>query len=124
MAPPHFSFLGLFRRSVVALVAAILPVTCLGSLTWESMLIQMTVAPGAAQALASFPFKNTGTSPVTLVKVQPDCGCTTVELDRRAFAPGETGALKVVFTLGDRVGLHEKHIQIITDEPSNGNPRR
>jgi hypothetical protein len=37
---------------------------------------------------AKYRFSNTGTYPVTIIEVQPSCGCTTVQLAKKEYAPG------------------------------------
>src|SRR5204863_8804393 len=58
-----------------------------------------------------------GDAAVTLVEVQPNCLCTTVELSKWNYTPGEKGEIQAVFDFGDRTGIQEKIIQVTTDDP-------
>ena len=54
---------------------------------------------------------------MTIESVRSSCGCTVPELTKRAYAPGESGEIKAVFTFGTRTGLQRKTIAVLTDEP-------
>ncbi len=64
----------------------------------------------------SYTFKNTGREPVTVVKINPSCGCTTAELAKKTYQPGEGGELAVKFTFGGRRGSQAKSIAVTTDD--------
>ncbi len=69
---------------------------------------------------ATFRFVNDGEAPVRILAVRPACGCTTTELARDAYAPGETGELKAVLQTPDGAsGMLAKDIVVETDEPEN-----
>jgi hypothetical protein len=89
------------------------------TLMWEKDKISTEVIEGEqAEVKASFPFKNTGDHPVTITGAQPSCGCTTAALDKKTYAPGESGRIAVVFHPAERTGLQEKYITVTTDEPN------
>ncbi|MCI0526789.1 MAG: DUF1573 domain-containing protein [Nitrospira sp.] len=70
--------------------------------------------------VAEFGFKNTGKQSITVLSTKADCSsCTTVDLVKKKFLPGEDGVIKATFVFGDRVGLQKKHITIETDDPKN-----
>ena len=86
-------------------------------LAWEKEKISTEVIEGEqTEVKASFSFKNTGDHPVTITGTRPSCGCTTAALDKKTYAPGESGAIAVVFHPADRIGLQEKYITVTTDE--------
>lgn len=73
-----------------------------------------------SQVIAEFGFKNTGKQPVTILSAKSDCSsCTTVELEKKKYLPGESGVIKATFVFGDRVGPQKKHITVETDDPKN-----
>jgi hypothetical protein len=89
------------------------------SLTWEKEKISTEVIEGQqTEVKAAFAFKNTGDHPVTITGAQPSCGCTTAVLDKKTYAPGESGEIAVDFHPAERTGLQEKHITVTTDEPN------
>lgn len=72
------------------------------------------------QVVAEFGFKNTGKQSVSILSIRPDCSsCTTTELDKKKYLPGESGVIKVTFLFGDRVGPQRKYITVETDDPRN-----
>ena len=72
------------------------------------------------KAVGDFTFTNAGTAPVTIQSVEPSCDCTTVDLTKKTYAPGEKGKITVTFDFGDRSGLKEKTIQVTTDDSKDG----
>ena len=106
------------RRLRLLALACLAPAFCFGALHWDTQKIELTAKSGDKEAVGIFRFANSGNAPVTITTIQPSCGCTTAELAKRTYAPGETGEIKAVFTLGDRVGVQEKSIHVATDEAS------
>ncbi len=105
---------------VVAAMILLFACQSLGAaLSWERMAVRITAAPTDTQALVSFPFVNDGAGIVTIDSVQSSCGCTTVELKRTKYAPGEKGEIKALFTFGDRVGAQHKTVTVIASEGEN-----
>ena len=105
------------RRFFVALfVASLLPVFCSAALTWQTQQIKLTVKPSDKQAVGIFHFVNSGNAAITITSVQSSCGCTTAELTKQVYAPGESGEIKAIFTIGDRVGEQEKTVFVVTDD--------
>ena len=105
------------RRIAAALFAVfILPALCCAALTWDNQRVELKVKPSDKEAIASFHFVNSGQTSVTIVHIQPSCGCTTAQLEKRQYAPGESGDIKAVFTIGDRVGDQEKTIFVTADD--------
>src|SRR5258708_10241299 len=94
----------------------LLPTLGFGALSWDSQKIQLTAKTGEKQASGVFHFTNAGSATITITSVVPSCGCTTAELARRTYAPGETGEIKATITMGDMMGVQEKTITVTTDE--------
>jgi hypothetical protein len=89
-------------------------------LVWSQRQLDFTSKQEDAKIVADFSFKNTGKQPVAILSVKSDCSsCTTAELDKKTYLPGETGVLKATFIFGDRVGPQKKHITVETDDPKN-----
>ncbi len=55
-------------------------------------------------------FKNTGTKPLVISKVEPSCGCTVVETPTEPIAPGKEGVIKGSFDSHGREGSQYKTI--------------
>ena len=56
----------------------------------------------------TFRFRNTGSKPLVIAKVQPSCGCTVAEQPEEPVGPGQTGEIKAIFNSEDRVGMNHK----------------
>ena len=56
----------------------------------------------------SFRFKNTGTKPLVITRVQPSCGCTVAEQPNAPVLPGGEGQIKASFNSEGRTGPNHK----------------
>lgn len=63
----------------------------------------------------SFKIKNTGNKDLVLHKVIASCGCSAVEFEETAVAPGETTEIKVTFDTKGLSGKQVKSITVIAD---------
>lgn len=86
-------------------------------LRWEATEISIDAPPLAESVEAAFVFTNTSDRPVTIAEVHSSCGCTVPQLEQRLYAPGESGKIRAVFTIGERIGLQEKSIMVSTAQP-------
>ena len=57
-------------------------------------------------------FKNTGTRPLIISKVEPGCGCTVAETPKEPIAPGSEGLIKAAFDSNGRLGSQHKSIMV------------
>ena len=64
----------------------------------------------------AFAFKNNSNRPVTLRSIQSNCDCLHVGADKTTLSPGESGVINARFTVGDRIGLYERTITIVSDD--------
>jgi len=64
--------------------------------------------------------KNTGSDTLIIVKVRPDCGCTTTPMTQRRLSPNEATEMKIFFD-PRKVVTNEvvKKLQIISNDPDN-----
>ncbi|AQQ08695.1 hypothetical protein L21SP3_00484 [Sedimentisphaera cyanobacteriorum] len=67
----------------------------------------------------SYKFKNTGSGKLKINRVQSTCGCTVPELNKKEYAPGEEGEIKVRYTSSQREGAVTKHLYIHSNDESN-----
>ena len=95
------------------------PAFASGVLRWDSQRVEVVAKTTDKSVAATFHFVNAGASAVTITTIQPGCGCTTAELAKRLYAPGEAGEIKAVYTIGDASGHQEKTINVGTDESPN-----
>ncbi|MCL2433912.1 MAG: DUF1573 domain-containing protein [Clostridia bacterium] len=68
---------------------------------------------------AVFQLTNTGTQPLRVTQVRPDCGCTVADYDT-LIAPGKTGVIKSAVDLkGMRPGLMRRGVNVTTNSAEN-----
>jgi hypothetical protein len=53
---------------------------------------------------------------VAIRDVQTNCGCIEAASDRPVCPPGETGHIQARFIVGDRFGVYERIITVVTDD--------
>lgn len=66
-------------------------------------------------ATVEFKFRNVGSDPLTITRIQPSCGCTVPEMEKTVFEPNEVGTMKVLFDPRGRQGHVARSIQVFTD---------
>lgn len=103
------------RLSWILLGLLVVSPVC-AELTWDTSEIKVKAGLDDEQTTAVYRFTNTGDAPVTISNVRTTCGCTTAGLEKRTYAPGESGEIKAVFDHGERVGQQHKTITVTTDE--------
>ncbi len=89
----------------------------LAGLEWKATSKQVEVHPLQILASLSFGFTNTGDKPVSILNIQPECGCISGIADKTTVQPGESGVVEVRFNLRGRTGPQEKGVSVITDDP-------
>ena len=92
----------------------------LHALEWKAKTVDLFTAPFQSTIAASFEFRNDGRSPVTVRDVQTNCDCLSATPDKLSYEPGARGAIKAIFTVGDRLGSYERTVTVLTDEPGVG----
>ena len=65
----------------------------------------------------SFPFKNTGKSLLEIKGIQSTCRCSTPELTKKEYAPGESGEIIVQFLSSSLEGNSEKNLYVLSNDP-------
>lgn len=97
--------------------AAFCATTARGALVWEALQVTRDLAASEEKALVEFTFKNTGTTTESILSVDADCGCVTLESRKQNdFAPGEGGKIVANVELRKRRGVIEKHISVLTTD--------
>ncbi|MBI49273.1 MAG: hypothetical protein CL850_03180 [Crocinitomicaceae bacterium] len=63
-----------------------------------------------------FTFTNTGSAPLIISNVHPQCGCTVPsDWPKGVIEPGDGGKIKVDFDSTDRTGVQAKKIDVVTN---------
>ena len=66
-----------------------------------------------------FKFTNTGQALLKIGKIKRTCGCTIFELDRKEYAPGQKGTIRVSYIAGKSTALRQKHIYVPSNDKDN-----
>ena len=74
--------------------------------------------PGNSKVTHTFWLKSVGTDTLKILKVIPGCSCTQAPLDKPEIAPGDSAALDITFSSGQRIGTTIKHPYLITNAGS------
>jgi len=103
------------RRPLLCCLLAVAGLPAM-ALEWKARTLDFTTVPFQTTQEATFQFTNTGRKPVTILQVESNCDCLDAAADRQVFAPGASGVIKTSFHVGDRLGLYERRIKVVTDE--------
>lgn len=64
-----------------------------------------------------FKFKNSGTAEMTISSLQGSCGCTVPALDKKTYAPGESGEIAVRYNPHNRRGKQQTSVTVTSNVP-------
>ena len=87
-------------------------------LVWEQTELELRPAIGDDTAVGHFKYQNKGDKPVAIKNVSTSCGCTAATAKNSA-EPGEKGEVTATFKIGDRTGMQQKMITVVTDDPAH-----
>lgn len=99
------------RRLLAALVA-LAAAAPLPALDWSARTFTATIKPLARTHEVVFTFTNSSAQTVRILNVQSNCDCLEARTDATDYAPGATGRLRAVFTVGDRIGPYLRTISV------------
>lgn len=85
-------------------------------LTFERGEIGVTAQPGQDKIETAFAFENRSSATVKILEARAACGCTVPSLAKTTYAPGESGRVEVVFTVGSRQGPQHLVVTVRTDQ--------
>lgn len=103
-------------KKLVFLAPALLPSLLMGGLTWTTTEQEIAAGVGEAEVKATFVFRNTGDEPVTISRVKTSCGCTTAGLEKKTYAPGESGQIALSLKTVGRGPEQTVISQVFTDQ--------
>ena len=86
------------------------------ALDWPQKTVEAKATADTPVVEIKFPFKNTGSIPVDVTQVESSCGCTTVALEKRHYAPGEGGEIVARYTVADHAGVQKKNVLVATGD--------
>jgi hypothetical protein len=90
-----------------------------GFLDFKQPHLDLVLEPQQKTADGVFAFTNKGESTFKIVGVKTSCGCTVADIEKKIYAPGESGELKVTYKKSPDVTDGNKTIILVTDEPQN-----
>ncbi len=96
------------------IITCLLATSATAALEWDQTEVNLQVHAVQLDADAVFRFKNTGRETIALEDVKVTSGSLAPTLEKRAYAPGETGELKVRFDLRGRTGAQKKAVIVQT----------
>ena len=102
---------------IVALVAG-LASPAHSELAWEQTQIELHPIVGDDTAIGHFQYQNKGDKPIAIKSVTTSCGCTVASAKQSAD-PGEKGEVTATFKIGDRTGVQQKAITVLTDDATH-----
>tara|TARA_S200002703_G_C3766840_1_gene236054 strand:- start:8 stop:553 length:546 start_codon:yes stop_codon:yes gene_type:complete len=71
---------------------------------------------GQEEVVAVFAVENEGEVPVEVLKLSVSCNCLVAEMEDKVLDPGESGEVRLVFTVGNRKGKQKRVLEVVTDE--------
>jgi hypothetical protein len=80
---------------------------------------ELRVTPGQEKTVAEFAFRYSGTQPLHFASLPPTCDGLSTAVSKESFAPGQTGTVRVEFTVSGRSGRQEKSVSVTTDDPAD-----
>lgn len=102
---------------LTAIIAA-LASTAQGELVWEQTQLELHPAIGDDTAIGHFKYQNKGDKLIAIKSVTTSCGCTAASAKQSAD-PGEKGEVTATFKIGDRTGVQQKAITVLTDDSAH-----
>ncbi len=89
------------------------------ALAFEQYMVDLGKISPRNEVFARFGFVNIGAAPVTIREFRPSCGCLNPRLDKKEYAPGESGEFLLrVRTAGETPGPKEFRLDVKYDDPA------
>lgn len=88
------------------------------ALVFETMRHDWGEITDTSPAQFTFKFKNTSDKTITISSVRATCGCTTPQLTKKTYNPGEQGEIPVTFNPQNRKGPQTKQVIVESDDPN------
>lgn len=104
----------IIRKSAITAAICATMAAHAAALTFESDLVEVHAAADAANVTADFKFRNDGETPTRIVKYDAACSCMNVSISdgKLEYAPGESGAIRAVFSVGNYSGTIDKVVAL------------
>jgi hypothetical protein len=107
-----------YRLFCLILLGSLIGPRLHAELTWDQPTQEFHRMPTDKEIWVHYAFHNKTTAPVTITDLRPSCGCTTAHLEKKTYAPGESGDVLLHFVFGARIGAMRKTVTVTTDDRS------
>ena len=88
-------------------------------LTFEKVFHDFGKIPPAETVTCEFKFTNTGKGLLKITDVHAPCGCTTPQLEKKEYQPGESGSMTVKYRSPNKPRLDTKNVYVQSNDPNN-----
>jgi hypothetical protein len=96
------------------------PLTSGAKISFSETMWDFGYVPKTGTVSHTYIIKNTGSDTLIIVKVRPDCGCTTTPMTQKRLSPNEAAEMKIFFDPRKVVTTEVvKKLQIISNDPDN-----
>lgn len=96
--------------------AAIICNNLFAYLKFDTEIIEQSVDSDAVNFEFTFDFKNISKHSVKILEIKKSCSCTILDSDKKLYAPNAAGKIHGKLIIGDREGIFEKEIVVMTDD--------
>lgn len=99
--------------------AFFIPGVLSAALQWDTTAVTLQPTPEQSTIDAVFHFKNTGPDPVSILSLDTSCSCLTPSSVTGVYDAGQSGVLKVRFSVGAKLGMVVEHVIVHTTDKAN-----
>ena len=100
-------------------ISVICPAVAQGELVFSTTRVELHAEAADEIVYGTFHFKNRGFDDEEIIEIESSCGCLSASMDKKKYAPGESGKLRAAFKLSNFVGTHEKLLTVRTANPKS-----
>jgi len=86
-------------------------------LVFESDLVDLGEITDLEPVRFEYRFTNTSDQTITIDRLVQGCNCTSTEIEKKVYEPGESGVIEGMFDPEFRVGSQKKAINLYSDDP-------
>jgi hypothetical protein len=85
-------------------------------LIWDATAKEAKLPALATHFDVQFSYRNAAGHDVKILHIDTNCDCLNATPSAKVLAPGASGTLTARFTVGDRIGLYERTVTVLTSE--------
>ena len=97
------------------------PVGLFPNIVFENTVHDFGLVAPASVKTCEFKFCNKGEGKLQISEVTRTCGCTVFKLAKNDYAPGECGKIAVQYNADAAVGVRQRHLHVLSNDPNNPN---